>query len=167
MTIQQRIGAGLVATSWFAAACGVSGQQPPPAPAPKAQGETARPRAVVCLATVSDTVRIYRLHEADRAGGPGREWRLTMTEPASKRPPLVLTLPGAAPAVMAQQVRLSYRSGNGGVMVTLDSSGDAASLDVYVNYELEVNIDASLAPEVDRLNTHGAVKLPPCRVDGS
>ena len=90
-----------------------------------------------------------------------------MTEPASKRPPLELPLPGAAPAVMAQHVRLAYRSANGGVMVTLDSSGDAAVLDVYVNYELEVNVDASLTPEIDRLNTHGAVRLPPCRVDAS
>ncbi len=167
MRIQQRIGAGLVAMSWCAGACGVSGQQPAASSAPAAQGARAPARAVVCLVTVSESVRMYRLHEADRLRGTGREWRLTMTEPASKRPPLVLPLPGAAPDITAKNARLSYRSGDGGLVVNLDSSGGAAWLEVKVDVAVAGGIDATLAPEIGRLNTPGAVRLPPCRVETS
>lgn len=167
MTIQQQVGAGIAAVSWFAAACGAAGYQATASSPAAVQREVTPPRAVVCLAAVSDGVRVYRLHEADLEGGARREWRLTMTEPASKRPPLVVSLPGAVPVVTAGNVRLAYRSRNGGLVLALDSSGAGASLDISVKLDLAVHDDAPLTPEINRFDTRGAVRLPPCRVEAS
>ena len=41
--------------------------------------------------------------------------------------------------------------------MTLGGSPQAATLDAYVSYELEVNVDASLTPAIDEIDTDGPV----------
>ena len=59
---------------------------------------------------------------------------------------------------------LSFRNANGGRQVELEVTAGAARLDVYVDYGLEVNIDADLDPDVDRMNTEGPLTDLSCQV---
>jgi hypothetical protein len=48
--------------------------------------------------------------------------------------------------------------------VTLDVKQDHASLEVFVDHGLEVNIEPDLDPAVDRMNTNGLITALDCRV---
>ena len=60
---------------------------------------------------------------------------------------------------------IKARSSNGGIDVGLAGAPTQARLDVYVSYELEVNVDTSLTPAIDDLNTDGAIGVR-CDVTG-
>lgn len=157
----------IVAAAWGAVACGVSGQQPAVSATPASQVATppeTRTPSVVCLATVDGNVRLYRLHRSTPGADGVAEWHLTMTEPASKAAPVDVPLPGAVAAVLADNARLSYRSASG-VTVQLDTSADGARLDVSVRPGAERDGAGLLPPGSERIDTGGAVRLPPCRID--
>jgi hypothetical protein len=102
----------------------------------------------------------------------GREWSLAREGPPdSPRWVLLfrtgtaaslvrLPLPSAAPTVSAEHVELDFHSANGGRSVTL-SAGSArpSRLDVFVNFELEVNVERDLDRAVDTMNTEGAIDV--------
>ncbi len=75
-----------------------------------------------------------------------------------------LALPGAAPAISDGAASLRYKNANGGRQVTLDVARDHATLDVYVDHGLEVNIEPDLDPAVDRMNTNGPLPALDCAV---
>ena len=77
---------------------------------------------------------------------------------------ITLTLSGATPTFGPTTARLVFRNANGGRQVELDVTADAARLDIYVDYGLDVNIDADLDPEVDRMNTDGPLTDLSCQV---
>lgn len=77
---------------------------------------------------------------------------------------IALALPGATPTLAVGTARLSFRNANGGRQVELEVTAGAARLDVYVDYGLEVNIDADLDPDVDRMNTEGPLTDLSCQV---
>ena len=60
--------------------------------------------------------------------------------------------------------RLKARTSNGGIDVALSGTPAQARLDIYVSYELEVNVDTSLTPAIDDLNTDGPIGVR-CEVD--
>ena len=70
-----------------------------------------------------------------------------------------LPLPRATPEIATDHVALAFKTANGGRQVTLTAGSGAGRLDVYVDYGLEVNVDANLDPRVDEMNTHGAVAV--------
>lgn len=121
----------------------------------------AEPPAIECAATVEGRPRVYRL--AEEAAPKGPRWAIAM-RPADRPGRWVpLTLPGARPVFGPGTAELTYRSGAGGIIVELRVSQSSSTLDVYVSYEVEVNVDAELSPAVDELNTHGVVEAA-CRV---
>ena len=76
-----------------------------------------------------------------------------------------LSLRGAQPRDRRRRtLRLRYKNANGGRMVTLDVTPGHASLDVFVDHGLEVNIEPDLDPAVDRMNTNGPLTALDCTV---
>jgi hypothetical protein len=99
----------------------------------------------------------------DQAEAP-KSWRLSMQDRDSASKWVRLSLPGAVPAIGGGTASLAYKNANGGRQVTLDVSADHARLDVYVDHGLEVNIEPDLDPNVDRMNTNGALTALACTV---
>jgi hypothetical protein len=107
--------------------------------------------------------RVYELHrsgEGDRA-----RWQMVLRSREAGTSPVALPLPDAKPMVTARQVVLEYRTLNGGRTVTwkVDAAG-RATLDVYTNFELEVNVDADLDPRVELMNTEGPITNLSCAI---
>ncbi len=149
-----------VSATCLVSGCGVAGQQPEAQPPPAGPVSPPRvTRAVVCLATVGETVRLYQLRYLVAGAGTDGEWRLSMTAPASAGAPLDVALPGAAPVVAAASVTLAYRAPAAGIAVRLETSAAGATLDVAV--------DPAQTPGGERMSTGGIVRLPPCRIDAS
>ena len=103
----------------------------------------------------------------------GREWSLAREGPsdsprwvllfrrgAAASAPVRLPLPSAAPTVSAERVELDFHSANGGRSVTLSAGAAGPSrLDVFVNFELEVNVERDLDRAVDAMNTEGPITV--------
>jgi hypothetical protein len=104
----------------------------------------------------------------------GRSYRLAPTAPGASRytlshtpasdrrridlsmgPPTYRRAAHCDVASPCGQGRFSFRSANGGVIVEIDAAGARSAVDIFVSYELEVNVDVSLSPDIDVLNTHG------------
>jgi opacity protein-like surface antigen len=84
-------------------------------------------------------------------------WLIGFTSRSLDRPRVELPLPNAQPVVTGQAMRLSYSSANGGRTIEWRDTADAATLDLYVNHGLEVNVEPDLDPAVDLMNTDGPV----------
>ncbi|HVB37110.1 MAG TPA: hypothetical protein VND92_01180 [Vicinamibacterales bacterium] len=94
----------------------------------------------------------------------GKVWTLSMRGTNTDGRWVSLPLPDAAPVFTGGTASLSYRSAYGGRTIALQVSPAVASLDVYANYELEVNVDPNLNPQVDLLNTGGPLTGLTCQV---
>lgn len=105
-----------------------------------------------------------RVFELQRVGeGQRARWQLALRSRETGASTVVLPLPDALPSVSDRQVVLEYRTLNGGRDVKWRvEAGGAASLDVYTNYELEVNIETDLDPRVELMNTGGAISNLSC-----
>lgn len=66
---------------------------------------------------------------------------------------VTLTLPNARMTLSSTEVTFASKTANGGIDVRLRGPLARATLDAYVNYELEVNVDASLTPDIDEIAT--------------
>lgn len=90
---------------------------------------------------------------------------MTMRSREAGASPVSLPLPDAKPQVTERRVSLEYRTLNGGrtISLTADANG-AARLDVYTNFELEVNVDANLDPRVELMNTDGPITALACEI---
>ncbi|BCS32997.1 hypothetical protein TBR22_A22220 [Luteitalea sp. TBR-22] len=111
------------------------------------------PRVVTCRSIGLDPLRIWRLQ---RAGDTWRlaHWRGRVDEGAAVR----VALPASADVrVSSEALAVRGKSSNGGIDVTLTGTPAAATLDVYISYELEVNVDASLTPRIDEIATDGPI----------
>jgi hypothetical protein len=113
------------------------------------------------LSAESDT-RIFQL--VDRGAGHDPRWWLTLTRRGASAPVTELPLPNARVERTAGTLALSSASGNGGLAVTLRAAPSGSLLDVFVNFELEVNVWRDLSPNVDAMNTHGPQSQVMCRV---
>jgi hypothetical protein len=112
---------------------------------------------VVCTGTVENQTREYALQRITGPNGPA--WQLTMQGGPAGKNAVTLPLPRAVPEIAADHVALSYKTANGGRQVTLAAGPGASTVDVYVDFGLEVNVDANLDPRVDEMNTHGSVPV--------
>jgi hypothetical protein len=113
---------------------------------------------VTCRVEGDSEQRVYVL-ERD-----GEAWRLSFRSRETGEHWIRLALPGADPAIGAETVRLSYRNANGGRQVDLVASPSASSLDVWVDYGLDVNIEPDLDPRVDLMTTGGPLADVRCAV---
>ena len=108
---------------------------------------------VVCRSVGLEPVRIWRLRQ-DGGRWQLAHWRGRIDEAATVR----VTLPASADVRLSSQaVAVRGKTSNGGIDVTLTGTPATATLDVYISYELEVNVDASLTPRIDEIGTDGPV----------
>ena len=100
-----------------------------------------------------------RVYELQRSGdGKRTRWQVVMRSREAGTSPVVLALPDAKPIVNETQVRVDYRTLNGGRTVNWKvDAGGSATLDIYANFELEVNVEADLDPRVELMNTEGPI----------
>lgn len=65
-----------------------------------------------------------------------------------------------------RRLTVSSVSGNGGASVRIAAvdGGDASTVDVFVNFELEVNVWRDLSPDVEHMNTRGPQANARCHV---
>jgi hypothetical protein len=117
--------------------------------------------SVTCRARDAVQSRVFVL---EPAGPDSTAWRLSMQDRESGAKWIRLALPGAQPAISDGTASLRYKNANGGRQVTLNVAKDHASLDVYVDHGLEVNIEPDLDPAVDRMNTNGPLTALDCTV---
>ena len=124
--------------------------------APAAAG--AEPASVTCRVEGDPGRRVYVLDKH------GDRWRLSFRSEATGGAWIRLALPGAEPVVNGGTVRLSYRNANGGRQVDLRAGSGQSSLDVWVDYGLDVNIEPDLDPRVDLMTTDGPLAGVTCAV---
>lgn len=113
--------------------------------APGAQ-EPPADQVIVCRSIALDPVRTWTF--SSRAD----TWRVThQLQGRTRRASLVL--PKAAVRLTADAISVRSRTANGGIDLTLNGPWARATLDAYISYELEVNVDASLTPDIDEIAT--------------
>jgi hypothetical protein len=118
---------------------------------------------VRCSVTGDAHARVYELQRSGE--GDRQRWQIVLRSRETGSRPVVLPLPDAKPVVTEREVSLEYRTLNGGRTVTWKAgSAGGATLDVYTNYELEVNIDADLDPRVELMNTDGPIANLSCEI---
>lgn len=117
---------------------------------------------VICTVLDDTDKRVYRLRENRKDNAPA--WTLSLNSLKTKSKWIQISLYGAAPVINDKQVLLSYQTANGGKLVDFRVTPKSVYLDVYVSYELEVNVEVDLSPEVDLLNTEGPLTNLECHV---
>lgn len=122
--------------AWLAVGLGVAQPQP----------------SATCVGVGIEPQRTWRIERR------GAAWQIAHWRGADSTRAVRLALPPAAVVSLdARTVSVRARTSNGGIDVTLDGTPASARLDIYVSYELEVNVDSSLTPAIDDLNTEGPV----------
>ena len=86
-------------------------------------------------------------------------WQIGFTSRSLDQPRATLPLPNAQPVIGTNDIRLSYRSANGGRSIEWQITRGPSTLDLQVNHGLEVNVEADLDPAVDHMNTDGLLKV--------
>ena len=87
-------------------------------------------------------------------------WQVAHWRGTAARNAVRVTLPtGTTVQLTEEALNVKARSSNGGIAVALTGAPAQARLDIYVSYELEVNVDTSLTPAIDDLNTEGAIAV--------
>jgi hypothetical protein len=117
------------------------------AAAVRAADDPAGTPSVSCRVSAGQGERTYELRRTMRGSAPS--WTLVMR---GRDADVELPLPGAEPVIGPDTARLAYRSANGGRLVDLDVSSGGASLTVWVDHGLEVNVDPDLDPRVDEMS---------------
>lgn len=120
-------------------------------------GQVMAATAVTCRVPEDPARREWSLIREGPPDSP--RWQLVYRSTDLDRPSVSLPLPGAMPEAGPDGVTLDYRTANGGRSVTLSATDGPASLDVFVSYELEVNVERDLDRAVDRMNTGGAITV--------
>ena len=117
-----------------------------------------------CSLPGDDSRRVYQLIDAGAAHHP--RWLLRLSAPAVGGDRRVdLPLGNARVDKKNGGLVVSSASANGGAAVQIEAAAGSgtSTLDVFVNFELEVNVWRDLPPEVERMNTNG-VQAAACRV---
>ena len=114
--------------------------------------------SAVCTSIGLDPPRTWRFEQR------GDTWQVVHWRGTEAPRAVKLAMPATARARFANDVvEFKARTSNGGIDIALTGAPDDARLDIYVSYELEVNVDTSLTPSIDELNTEGPVGVR-CRV---
>jgi len=116
-----------------------------------------------CSLPGDESRRVYQLIDAGAAQQP--RWLLRLSARALGDRRVDLPLGNARVDKKNAGLVVSSASANGGATVQIDAAdgNNTSTLDVFVNFELEVNVWRDLSPEVERMNTHGQANAQ-CRV---
>ncbi|AMY09916.1 hypothetical protein LuPra_03143 [Luteitalea pratensis] len=105
-----------------------------------------------CRSVGLDPPRTWHFHRT------GETWEVTHWRGTATKDSTRVALPSSASVQLTSEaVRVKARTSNGGIDVDLTGTAAQARLDIYVSYELEVNVDASLTPAIDDLNSDGPI----------
>ncbi len=115
-----------------------------------------------CRLPDDDDARVYQL--VDKGSDRDPRWWLTLRSRALAARLIELPLPAAQVSRDARRMTVSSTSANGGLAIDLVAADAGAMLDVFVNFELEVNVWRDLSPEVERMNTGGPRRDARCRI---
>lgn len=119
--------------------------------------------SVTCSVRNDARHRVYTLDQTP--GTTPTLWRLSMRDTESGERWIRLSLRGAEPRIAAGTASLAYKNANGGRVITLDVTPGKATLDVFADHGLEVNIEPDLNPAVDRMTTNGPLTSVDCTVE--
>ena len=86
-------------------------------------------------------------------------WQIAFISRSLDKPQVTLPLTTAKPLLSTNEIRLSYKSANGGRTIEWQITRGTSTLDLQVNHGLEVNVEADLDPAVDQMNTEGPLKV--------
>lgn len=112
----------------------------------------AQTAGAVCTSVGLDPQRSWRFEPH------GETWRVVHWRGSNEQQAVTLAMPANARArFTSDAVEFKARTSNGGIDVSLNGRAADARLDIYVSYELEVNVDTSLTPAIDELNTEGPI----------
>jgi len=100
----------------------------------------------------------------DRGSRSQPRWWLSLRSRALGDRVVELPLPDAEVDQSRDRVTLSSASRNGGLAVEIEATADKPMVDVFVNFELEVNVWRDLSPDVEHMNTDGPRRDAVCRV---
>ena len=124
--------------------------------------QPAAPVAVAeCTIDADPRHRVYRLVDHGTRRDP--QWWLTLQSESLGDGIVELPLPDARVDRGPDRLRLTSASKNGGLAVEHAAEAEHSRLDVFVNFELEVNVWRDLSPEVEQMNTESAAGVR-CRV---
>jgi hypothetical protein len=123
------------------------------------------PKTVLeCHLPSEPAARVFQLLDH----GPAREPRFALRLSGSIIGARHVDLPLANARIERRGGGLSVasNSANGGASVQIEAVAgrDASSIDVFVNFELEVNVWRDLSPDVEHMNTHGLQANARCHV---
>ncbi len=97
--------------------------------------------------------------ERPATGAPDAPWRVIFRSRALDQRQTELRVPRTEPAMTADSVTLTFTSANGGLNIDWRATTGASTIDIYVNFGLEVNVDADLDPAVEAMNTQGPIAV--------
>jgi hypothetical protein len=97
--------------------------------------------------------------ERPAKGAPDAPWRVIFKSRTLDRRQTELRLPRAQPDVTPDAVTLSFNSANGGRTIDWRAKNGPSTIDIYVNFGLEVNVDADLDAAVEQMNTQGPLSV--------
>jgi hypothetical protein len=119
---------------------------------------------VECALTGDPAARVYQLIDAGAAQQP--RWLLRLSAPALGQRRVDLPLANAKVEPRDGGLSVASVSANGGATVQIDAASGSlpSTVDVFVNFELEVNVWRDLSPDVEQMNTHGLPASAQCHV---
>ena len=118
--------------------------------------------ALECTIEGDADERIFRV--VDRGSSQETRWWLTLQSRSLGNRVVELPLPNAKIQTSVDQATVTSISNNGGLAVEISVRPDRPIFDVFVNFELEVNVWRDLSPDVDLMNTNGPHAGARCRV---
>jgi hypothetical protein len=120
----------------------------------------APPPAIVTTCRVPDDPARGEWSLVRESAAESPRWVLLFRGGGPASPAVRLPLPSAAPSVAADRVELDFHSADGGWRVALTASRAGPSrLDVFVNFELAVNVERDLDRAVDIMNTGSPIAV--------
>ena len=119
---------------------------------------------IECALAADPAKRVYQVIDAGPLQQP--RYLLRLSAPALGQRRVDLPLANATIERRDGGLSLARVSANGGATVHLDAGVGSrpSTVDVFVNFELEVNVWRDLSPDVEQMNTHGLPARAQCHV---
>ena len=123
------------------------------------------PKTVLeCTLPSEPAARVFQLLDHGAAREPRFALRMSGARLGTRR--VDLPLANARVERRGGGLAVTSTSANGGASVQIEAAGGTgqSSIDVFVNFELEVNVWRDLSPDVEQMNTHGLQADAQCHV---
>jgi len=115
-----------------------------------------------CVMPDDADARVYRLVDRGETSSP-RWWLTLRARSLGSREVEVPLADARVEPSPGGTLSVASRSLNGGLVVEIRPDASAYRFDVFVNFELEVNVWRDLSPDIEHMNTGGARNDARCR----